>query len=271
MSRPPLPPAHSLLLAFDLDGTLIHEGGQTVPKATRSALARLHALGVRVAIITGRDQAPPDVLAAAQPAAVATNTGGTIYIGNELHTEAHFGPEDLLAVLTHKLQGAQVTAFTATRVYVDLPPTEPISEWLQKRSHAPLSELPPTGKILKVSFHHPDSWSWREALTASHPHLVMTGAQAPYPDFLSVTPAGADKGAALVAIAKALGTELAHTIAFGDSDNDVAMLELAGQAVQVGSLPLLRPHADVVLAGPEALGEYLNALADDLEVEFQTG
>ena len=58
MSRPPVLP---LLLAFDLDGTLIPEGGLTVPVSTRAALARLRKLGVQVAVITGRDAAPADV------------------------------------------------------------------------------------------------------------------------------------------------------------------------------------------------------------------
>ena len=53
-------------------------------------------------------------------------------------------------------------------------------------------------------------------------------------------------------------------MAFGDSDNDVAMLEVAGHAVQLGDLPLLRAHADEMLSGPEALGAYLDALADHL-------
>ena len=61
----------SLLLAFDLDGTLIPEGGLMVPQSTRRALARLNALGVKIAIITGRDVPPDDVLDAAQPTAVA--------------------------------------------------------------------------------------------------------------------------------------------------------------------------------------------------------
>ena len=60
---------------------------------------------------------------------------------------------------------------------------------------------------------------------------------------------------------------MAHTVAFGDSDNDLAMLEVAGHAVQLGHLPLLRPHADTVLSGPEALGGYLDALADRLSTQ----
>lgn len=263
MTRPPVP--HPRLLAFDLDGTLIAEGGHKVPLATRAALSRLHALGVRVAVITGRDQAPPDVLDAARPDAVATNNGGTIRVGERLHAEAQFGSEDLLAVLAHGLDGARVMVFTAERIYVDLPAGTPTPDWLHQRPRSPLAALEhDRPRILKVGFYHPGIRGWRDALSASHPHLVLTGAQDPYPDFLTVTPAGADKGAALVAIAQTLGVDMAHTTAFGDSDNDLAMLQVAGHAVQLGALPLLRPHADETLSGPEALGAYLDALADRL-------
>jgi len=263
MTRPP--DTRQKLLAFDLDGTLIAEGGQQVPVATRAALARLHRLGVRVAVITGRDQAPADVLDAARPDAVATNNGGTIRIGEDLHTEAQFDRADLLAVLGHGLDGARVMVFTAERIYVDLPAGAPVPAWLHHRPHSPLAALEQDRpKILKVGFFHPDIRGWRDALSASHPHLVLTGAQDPYPDFLTVTPAGADKGAALVAVAGALGIDMADTTAFGDSDNDLAMLQVAGHAVQLGNLPLLRPHADETLSGPDALGAYLDALADRL-------
>ena len=209
---------------------------------------------------------PADVLEAARPAAVATNNGGHIRLNGQLHRELHFHPADLKAVLAHGLQDARVIAFTAERVYIDLPPGAPVPYWLSQRQHSPLSEAPGTG-VLKVGFYHPQIGAWRDALARSHPHLVMTGAQPPYNDFLTVTPAGADKGAALLAISQALSIDMAHTVAFGDSDNDLAMLELAGHAVQLGSLPLLRPHADEQLSGPEALGKYLDRLAQRLERE----
>ena len=40
--------------------------------------------------------------------------------------------------------------------------------------------------------------------------------------------------------------------------------------MQLGDLPLLRPHADETLSGPEALGAYLDALAERLETESAT-
>ncbi|AWN24354.1 HAD family phosphatase [Deinococcus irradiatisoli] len=259
----PLPPR---LLAFDLDGTLILEAGLVVPEATRAALKRLKRAGVKTAIITGRDQPPPGVLDAAQPEAVATSNGGRIDIGGELHQELRFSESELSAVLAHQLGEARVIAFTSRAVYIDVPPGLPAPVWLSRREHHPLSEVP-VHEVIKVGFYHPEVGRWRDTLRGEYGHLVYTGAQDPYPEFLTVTPAGADKGAALSVIAEQLGIPMPQVMVFGDSDNDEAMFAVAGRAVQVGRLPLLERYAHARVEGPEVLGAYLHALADELEAE----
>ncbi|WP_293909341.1 HAD family hydrolase [Deinococcus sp.] len=267
MSAPPLPVPFSppRLLAFDLDGTLIIEQGLFVPDDSRAALTRLRAQGVKVAIVTGRDQPPPGVLEATRPDAVATHNGGRVEIGGELHSQLHFSSSELEAVLAHQLGGARVMAFTAEAVYIDTAPGMVVPDWLSRREHFPLAQAPRQA-VTKIGFYHPGVASWRDELrSGDYGHLVYTGAQAPYPDFLTVTPGGADKGAALSIIAEQFGIPLAQVTVFGDSDNDEAMFMVAGRAVQVGDLPLLRPYAHDQVPGPEALGAYLHALADELE------
>lgn len=252
------------LLAFDLDGTLILEASLSVPEVTQAAFKRLRRTGIKIAIITGRDQPPPGVLEAAQPEAVATSNGGRIDIGGAMHQELRFSEAELAAVLAHQLGQARVIAFTSRAIYVDLPPGVQAPIWLSRREHYPLSQVP-MNEVIKVGFYHQDVVRWRDALRGEYSHLVYTGAQPPYPEFLTVTPAGADKGAALSVIAGQLGVALSHVAVFGDSDNDEAMFAVAGMAVQVGHLPLLTPYAQVQVERPEALGEYLHTLADELE------
>jgi HMP-PP phosphatase len=258
-----------LLLAFDLDGTLIRDGGQDLPEETALALGRLRALGVRTAIVTGRDLPPRGVSSRAEFDAVATNNGGRVHFGQELRSSARFGPGDLEAVLAHELDGARVVLFTEDDLYVQLPPGRDPEPWMLARQARPLAEAP-HADVTKVGFWHPDVAGFAARLRASHPHLVVTGGQAPYPEFLTITPTGAHKAAALALIAEALNVPLERTVAFGDSDNDEVMLELAGYAVQVGTLPLLARHADTQLPGHEALGAYLNAVAARLEAGAAT-
>ncbi|GGM10562.1 hydrolase [Deinococcus aerophilus] len=250
-------------MAFDLDGTLIPDQGRRVADDVGAALGRLRALGVKLAIITGRDTPPRDVSEAMQPHAVATNNGGRILVGDELRAEARFSSADLEAVLAHELADARVVLFGAEALYVQLPAGQQPEPWMLARHCLPLDGAPAEG-ILKVGFYHPQVPDLAGRLRTTHPHLVLTGAQDPYPSFLTVTPAGAHKGAALALIADALGVPHDRTVAFGDSDNDEAMLEIAGYAVQVGQLPLLERHAHTRLQRQDDLGAFLTAWADRL-------
>lgn len=257
---PPLPPFLPDLLAFDLDGTLLADGGQEIPESTVAGLELLRPLGVKFAVVTGRDSVPPQVLSRLQPHAAATNNGGRLEVGGELRHQARFSPQDLQAVLGHELENAGLTLFTEEGLFVEVPQGGQPEPWMTKRGFRPLSEFSEQA-ALKVGFYHPGVVHHAQRLRQSHPHLVMTGAQEPYPHFLTVTPAGADKAAGLTLLAQALDVSLERTAAFGDSDNDEVMLELAGFAVQVGTLPLLRPHADAQLSSHLELGAYLERLA----------
>lgn len=255
-----LPAQLPSLLAFDLDGTLMADGGQAVPPATARAVAALQARGVRVALVTGRDTPPEAVREAVRPDAVATSNGGRVEIGGELRYEAQFDADDLRAVLAHQLEGARTVLFAEQGIFVDLPAGSEPEAWMVTRGYRPLAEAPATG-IRKVSFYHPQAERYGAHLRQHQPHLVVTGGQPPYPHFLTITPGGAHKAAALARVADALGLSLSDTVAFGDSDNDVVMLELAGFAVQVGDLPLLRPYADAQLPSYLEVATYLEQLA----------
>lgn len=264
MSSSTLPLELPLLLAFDLDKTLIADLDDEVPVETVQALNKLRRSGLFVAMITGRDRLPKSIQQAVDPDAIATNNGGRIEIRGALHSLAKFSPEDLHAVLAHELEDARVAVFTEEHLYVDLPKNTEPESWMIARQFRPLSEAP-MDQIVKVGFYHTGVAGYADRLRESHPHLVFTGGQDPYPHFLTVTPAGAHKAAALIAIADALNVSHHHTIAFGDSDNDKVMLEVAAYAVQVGQLPLLQPVANVQIQGPQKMGAFLEELGTKLK------
>lgn len=255
-----LPPFLPRLLAFDLDGTLLPDGGTEASPATLQALKELRTLGCQVAIITGRERLPLGLAEAVQPDAVATSNGGYIEIGGTLHHQVTFNEAELTAVLTHELGAARVVAFSAHTVFVDLPAGDALPEWLRGRPHRPLAEAQ-GHEILKINFYHPEVARWRDQLQEGWGHLVYTGAQPPYDHFMTVTPQGADKGAALSILAHELNIPLSEVMAFGDSDNDLAMLLVAGFGVQVGQLPLLTGRAHAQVPTQTELGSYLASLA----------
>jgi Cof subfamily protein (haloacid dehalogenase superfamily) len=83
----------------------------------------------------------------------------------------------------------------------------------------------------------------RAYITTSLPHLLELGNPA------------ASKGSGLMFVATQLGLELARIVAFGDGENDVELLGVAGFGVAVdGGHPRLQAVADWSCAGPEEEG-----------------
>jgi hydroxymethylpyrimidine pyrophosphatase-like HAD family hydrolase len=83
----------------------------------------------------------------------------------------------------------------------------------------------------------------RVFLTTSLPYMLELGNP------------GVTKGSGLAFVASALGIDLDRVVAFGDGENDVELLEVAGVGVAVeGGHPRLLAIADRTCAGPEGEG-----------------
>ena len=80
---------------------------------------------------------------------------------------------------------------------------------------------------------------------------------------VEVTSVEATKGTALVWLCERLSVDVADTVAFGDSGNDVAMLDVAGDAVAMeNASPEVKAHARHVAPRCELAGvaRYLEPL-----------
>ena len=83
--------------------------------------------------------------------------------------------------------------------------------------------------------------------------------------FFEVLPSGIDKGVAITQLAEYLGIPLAHTVALGDYDNDIAMLRAAGLGLAVAnSCQAALDAADAVTVSNEehAVARVIYDLAD---------
>lgn len=69
-------------------------------------------------------------------------------------------------------------------------------------------------------------------LVLQHPEFEIASSQK---GFIDINPKGASKGNALKVLAKHFGYELSEIVAFGDQDNDVSMLEVAGISVAMAN------------------------------------
>ena len=94
----------------------------------------------------------------------------------------------------------------------------------------------------------------------SHPELTSVSST---PCNVEITRAGVDKGSALRGLCERLGVDVADTVAFGDSGNDVAMLRAAGDGVAVANaVPACLEAADHVApsCGEAGVARYLEGL-----------
>jgi|GEM_PF-1109270 len=254
------------LLAFDLDGTLLDDD-KSIPAHSRRILRRLRERGCLVAVITGRAHVPHDVMDALQPDATAVSNGGTIHVGGRLLAQHLLTPAQVDAILRVAPPDAELTAHTPDALYAPDLGSERFRQWAFGKPLRPIHEV--SGKhVQKFNFIHPRAWRYADAARAI-PGVTVTGGVAPYEHFLTVTHEHANKGNALREIAAALHVPLARTVAFGDSDNDLAMFEVAGVAVQVGDAACVA-HAAHERVSCSALGlpgwleRYAAELAEDL-------
>lgn len=104
-----------------------------------------------------------------------------------------------------------------------------------------------------------------EAVRATAADLGLQLALVPNVDSLMVMPAGCGKAGGLEAAAAELSVPLAETVAVGDGENDVALIDCAGVGVAVArAVPELKEHADIVLQlpGPDGIIELCRSLAE---------
>ena len=226
---------------FDLDGTLVPRD-QAIPERILEAIRRVEDAGHFVTVITGRTQsrAQPFLDALGVRHAFGTTQGARVSTPEgQVLFEAHLSPAETRALIA-ATEALSYEFFVATgageRFYVIDPNRmtngRPYWGWALEEGHEvlPFSSYAdePVGKVV---FHSEDAPAVQASLRASHPHLNF------YPwesKFLEVTHALGHKGAALELIARELGVPQSRTVAFGDGNNDLTMLEWAGRGVAVG-------------------------------------
>ena len=131
---------------------------------------------------------------------------------------------------------------------------KPYWDWARSegRQIVPFFEQFPTVQPPKLTLHGHGVNKHLETLAAAYPNHIFY----PWGDYyLEIAPSGAHKGAALEIIANHLGIAQADTIAFGDGNNDLTMLEWAGYSVAVGEVEAHQSGiADETILPPEENG-----------------
>lgn len=244
------------LLAFDFDGTLFDEQEQQVPEELFDLIQQAYDSGIRIALITGRWELPPEFLARLPHHARATSNGGQVRIQDEIHVQHLISSEDVkrIAHLTHT--EAELYAFSPTHFFTRAPQGARSQRWSRYLPVKPFEEVY-GAEVMKLNVDHTSVPDLKTTLSEHLPHLTLTGGQEPYQHFLTITPTQANKAEALKYIASTLGVHLKNTTVFGDSDNDIEMLRVAGHAVQIGHMSYLQEVSDEQLDRPADIAQWL--------------
>jgi Cof subfamily protein (haloacid dehalogenase superfamily) len=249
-------------LACDLDRTLIAEDG-VLRRRTKRALQSVRDAGLHVVIATGRmfrsvaryvDEAGlDDPVVCYQGAVVADPKSGEFLLHEPIPLET--ARESIDAVVADgfhlncyvddELYVAEVTP--EARRYADfqrLPIHEvgPLREWLDR---------PPTKLVVVGDEHELDLLE--ERLVRRFDGRLYISKSLPY--FLELASPNVTKASGFEFVAAHVGFSVERTIAFGDGENDVELLQAAGYAVAVANAhERVLAVADFVCPRPEEEG-----------------
>lgn len=251
------------LLALDMDGTLLNSRKE-ISRKTMAAINDLVDRGVAVALCTGRGIAELQDYAAefaVIPYGIL-NSGGCVYDFREkkpvylqlLDDEVLFECLDaaarvrampyLLTVDASVAQEEDIRDVSIFHMGVYQPMFNRVATVVPDMVEF-VKEHP--GKNIKLCMYHRDVETrrmTREAIT--HLGMTLTDLET---SSLEVSPPGITKARGLEVLCKYLSIPLEDTVAVGDSDNDLDVLEAAGFAVAMGNAnESVKKICDVVVA-----------------------
>jgi Cof subfamily protein (haloacid dehalogenase superfamily) len=230
------------VFACDLDRTLIAED-VTLHERTLAAIAAAHAAGIRVLIVTGRmfratrpyaeAAGIRDPIVCYQGAAVADQATGRFIRHEPI-------PLDIARATIEAVQSAGFTlnAYVDDNLYVA--ELTPEAERYARFQHLPINVVgdlldwidePPT-KLVTVG-DTDELVPLKETMKARYGDVLHVSKSLPI--FLEFSRRGVTKGSGLAWLSGELGFTPEHTVAFGDGENDVEMLEWAGYGVAVAN------------------------------------
>ena len=234
------------LIAMDLDGTLNNDQ-KAIDPPTRDALMEAQTRGVRLALASAR---PLPGLYRERDALELSGHGGLLmaYNGGVIADAATgswlsaspMDMEDARGVL-RALEALPVTPILddGARFYVtDRDGYMVQYECMNNRMNcvevpnlAQALDFAPFKLLMSADAGHIRSLQ-RQIAELLPPGLAVVQTAAFY---LEVIPACVNKGEGLRAICRVAGIDLSETVAFGDSENDIPMLEAAGLGVAMGN------------------------------------
>ena len=264
------------LILSDMDGTLLPFGAVTVSQRTHEAVLAAQQAGIHFGPASGRDRAALLPAFYGDQRCVSTGimaNGKQVFLNGELILRRSL-PQDAMMRLGEALR--PFTGSFALANVVSEDPHSPATSYAlgvgaadeaartniagARQSIAPVDELPADGAIISagiyVDTHFNAADELRLIAQEACPELAFPQ---PAPFFLDVIERGWTKASALPALLDAMGVTPEEVAYFGDSENDLTMLEAVPDSYAVAN------------ATPEAAAaahHHIGACEDDAVAQF---
>lgn len=260
-----------LLVALDVDGTLIHHDGSVSPRV-HQVVQELEALPhVTVVVATGRSVVATipileqfGLLSPGRPV-VCSNGAVTVDVdpaaegGFRLVDVVTFDPAPAVSLVRRELPGV-IVAVEEVGVGFKVSTPFPDGELWGEQTVVPMEELlaePAT----RVTFRDPNATSEEFSEMVERIGLHGVSYAVGWSAWLDLAPEGVSKASALEQVRRRLGVEPHRTVAAGDQRNDLEMLDWAARSYAMGQAP-----AEVIAMADRVTGDVTeDGLADALQ------
>ena len=248
-------------LFFDIDGTLVSFHTHTIPASTIEALTLAHRKGVQIFIATGRPTLIINNLGELQSRGLIdgyiTMNGGYCYVGDEIIYKSSIPENDVQAIADfckahhypcifvgeHDASVCQPDDMLRYIFYTHLGVNEFPEEDFEKAIQRKIFQITP--------FFTPEQE--KELL----PQVSCCEFGRWHPAFVDITAKGNTKQNGIDEFIKHFGFKLEETMAFGDNNNDLGLLQAAGESYAVeNAVKELKKEAKYICKGYEELGVY---------------
>lgn len=246
------------LICIDIDGTLLDEKKRLLP-SVKQAISDVAKKGVLIALASGRMPAGVELVERELeiPCIKICNAGSYILLDGKCISSAHISIDTMKRMDREIAQKNQVPLWifrerdwyvTKVDSYVEreiqivlqqpqIAQAEHLAKQWAKEAGEP-NKMLIAAKSEKIPMIYQQikerNWSDMEIACSSQ-------------DFIEIFPKGINKGTALITICKKLGISLEDTVAFGDQELDIPMIEVAGLGIAMGnSIEAVKEKANIV-------------------------